>query len=208
MSIDRRLREGLGSSFRDVDHNLDVERHLRRAVDRARPRVIARRTGTFVLAASIAGSIFGAGALTERRLHGAQPLDRPPAPAATDAAAAQTPLDGIYGARISVEDGRDAGLRHADAFGISGQMQAWFSRDTVSIAQHLGSIDLVPVVGTTEVTESRLVVHERSGITTLAWRLLADGRIRFAVLDDSRAGVARIANEVLWTSHPWTLMSR
>lgn len=206
MSIDRRLREGMRSSFHEVERDLDVERHLRRAVRRARPRAIARRAGVFVLAISIGGSIFAAGALTERRLEDPRPLDRPPSPATTGAP--QTPLDGIYVVRISVEDGREVGLRHADAFGVSGRMKAWFSRDTVSVAQHLGAIDLIPIVGTTEVTGPRLVIHEQGGVTTLEWRRLADGRVRFTVLDDSRTGVARIANEVLWTSHPWTLIAK
>lgn len=209
MSIERRLRESFASSLPDIEHELDVERHLRRAVHRARPREVARRAGTFVLAVSIAGSVFAAGALTERGLEGRRALDRPPAPSAAPAPGApRTPLEGIYRVRISVRDGRAAGLRRPDAFGISGDMEAWFSRDTMYIWQHLGSIDLVPVRGTTQVTESRLVVLADGAVTTLAWRPFADGRIAFSVLDDSRTGVDRIVNEVLWTAHPWTLVSR
>jgi hypothetical protein len=209
MSIDRRLRESFRSALTDVEDDLDVEGHLRRAVERARPRQIARRAGTFVMTVSIAGSLFAAGVLTERGLHGGQPLDRPPRPPAAPASGAlPTPLDGFYGVRITVEDGRDAGLRHAEAFGISGEMDAWFSRNTIRIEQRLGSINLLPVAGTMEVTGPRLVVRDDNGITTLAWRPLADGRIRFRVLDDSRTGIDRIVNRVLWTAHPWTLLSR
>jgi hypothetical protein len=208
MSIDRRLRESFRSAVSDVELDLDVERHLRRAVERAWPRKTARRVGTFVLTVSVAGSIFVAGALAERGLNGSRPLDRPPPPAAPASGGQPTPLDGFYGARISVEDGREAGLRYADAFGISGEMDAWFSRNTVRVEQHLGSINLLPVAGTMEVTGSHLVVRDDNGVTTLAWRRLADGRIRFRVLDDSRSGAARIVNDVLWTSHPWALLSR
>jgi hypothetical protein len=50
-------------------------------------------------------------------------------------------------------------------------------------------------------------VHEDGETLTLEWRRLANGDLRFTVVDDTRTGVERLVGEVLWTSHPWTPMS-
>jgi hypothetical protein len=64
------------------------------------------------------------------------------------------------------------------------------------------------VSGTIEVTGQRLVVHDDGETVALDWRRLPNGDLRFTLVADTRTGVGRLIDEVLWTSHPWTLVSR
>jgi hypothetical protein len=209
MSIDRRLRDAFEVARRDAA-DLDVERHLRRAVERARPREIGRFAAAAVLVAALAVGVFAAGMAVEGARGTRQPLDGGPSEVAPTAAPADrwTALDGVYETRVWTADGQAAGLSRADAFGISGPMQVWFSRDTVRVEQALNGLGQIPVSGTIEVTGRRLVVHDDGETVALDWRRLPNGDLRFTLVADTRTGVDRLIDEVLWTSHPWTLVSR
>jgi hypothetical protein len=214
MSIDRRLREAFQRSRGRPSEPIDVERHLRTAVARARPRELARVVATVTVTLGVVGGAFAAGVAFEGARNAPQPLDGRPAPADGSAvapaagAARRTALDGIYGTTIRVADGRAAGLTSVDAFGVSGAMQVWFSRDTVRIEQALGTIHQVPVMGTIEVSGHRVVIHDGGDTLALDWHRRPDGDLRFTIVDDTRSGGDRVADEVLWTSHPWALLSR
>jgi hypothetical protein len=80
MSLDRRLREGLGRITAGIDP--DVDWHLRRAVRNARRRVALRRTGAAlaVAAAIIASVVLGPRALDALWSSSRQPAAGPPAP--------------------------------------------------------------------------------------------------------------------------------
>jgi hypothetical protein len=206
MSIDRRLRDAFLTASQETVDGIDVERHLRRAVARARPREIGRAVATVALVVALVACVFGAGALVQRARSVRQPLDGGrtggEAPSA-GAPASPTTLDGIYATRIRPVDGRAAGLSRADALGISGALQVWFSRDTVRIEQSLHGLGLVPVNGTIEVAGRRLVVHEAGATLVLDWRRLPNDDLRFSVVADTRVGVERLVDDVVWTSHPW-----
>ena len=206
MSIDRRLRDAFLAASQETEDGIDVERHLRRAVARARPREIGRAVATAALVVALVAGVFAAGALVQRARSVREPLDGGPTGALEPSVAAPVPptdLDGIYATRIRPADGRAAGLSRAEAFGISGALQVWFSRDTVRIEQSLHGLGLVPVNGTIEVTGRRLVVHEAGDTLALDWRRLPNDDLRFSVVADTRAGVERLVDDVLWTSHPW-----
>jgi hypothetical protein len=210
MSIDRRLREAFRASGEDPLGGIDVERHLQAAVARARPREIARLVALVTAALALAAGIFAAG-IQYSNARNAQPLDGGPPGAVSPVAAIPapgTPLDGIYSTTIRRADGRDAGLSRADAYGISGAMQVWFDRDTVRVEQELEGLGLVPARGTIEVSGHRLVVHDEGETIALDWERLRDGDLRFTLVDETRTGVERLIDEVLWTSHPWTLVSK
>jgi hypothetical protein len=210
MSIDRRLRDAFVAAGREPEGDLDVEAHLRRAVARARPREVGRAVAIVILVASLAGGVFAAGMLVEGARPVQQPLDGGPSHAAVPPAPADrwTALDGVYETEVLLADGQAAGLRHADAFGTSGPMQVWFSRNTVRIEQDLRGLRQIPVSGTIEVTGRRLVVHDGGETVVLDWRRLPNGDLRFMLVADTRTGAERLIDEVLWTSHPWTLVSR
>jgi hypothetical protein len=210
MSIDRRLRDAFLAASQETQDDLDVERHLRHAVARAQPHEVGRAVATIVLVAALVGGVFAAGALVEGARHVPQPLDGGETPTVGADVPAQIPrtaLDGVYTTTVRISDGRAAGLPHVDAFAISGPMEVWFSRDTVRVEQSLRGVGQIPVLGTIEVAGSRLSVHEDGETLTLEWRRLANGDLRFTVVDDTRTGVERLVGEVLWTSHPWTPMS-
>jgi hypothetical protein len=184
-------------------------------VTRARPRELARVVATVTVTLGVLGAAFAAGVAFEGARIAPQPLDGRPAPthgsavaSAAAGAARRTALDGIYATTIRVADGRAAGLPSVDAFGVSGSVQVWFSRDTVRIEQALGTIHQVPVMGTIEVSGHRVVIHDAGDTLVLDWGRRADGALRFTLVDDTRTGGDRLADEVLWTSHPWTLLSR
>ncbi len=49
----------------------------------------------------------------------------------------------------------------------------------------------------------------RQGETvTLDWQRLPNGDLRFTIADDTRVGLERLADEVVWTSHPWRVIDR
>jgi hypothetical protein len=209
MSIDRRLREAFLAAGQEMDEAIDVEHHLRRAVTRARPREIGRAAATVVLLVTLVAGVFAAGVLVESARRVRQPLDGGPSTAiepGTPVPVPPTALDGIYSTRLRPADGRAAGLSRADAFGISGALQLWFSRDTVRIEQSLQGLGQVPVRGTIEVNGRRLVVHQEGETLALDWRRLPNGDVRFMVVADTRVGVEGLVDVVVWTSHPWRLI--
>jgi len=211
MSIDRRLRDAFLAAGQDGDVELDVERHLRRAVARARPREVGRAVATAALVLALVVGVFVAGAFVEGARHVRQPLDGGPSPTVEPRGAANglsTALDGTYGTTVRIADGLAAGLPRARAYGLSGTMELVFARDTVRVFQHLQGLGQLPVFGSVEVAGRRLVVHQQGETVTLDWQRLPNGDLRFTIADDTRVGLERLADQVVWTSHPWTVIDR
>lgn len=210
MSIDRRLRDALLTSGREMDVELDVERHLRRAVARARPREVGRTVATAAFVVALIAGVFVAGAFVEGARHVRQPLDGGPSSTVGPRAATglSTALDGTYGTTVRIADGLAAGLPHAQAYGLSGTMELVFARDTVRVVQHLHGLGQFPVFGSLEVSGRRLVVHQQGESVTLDWQRLPNGDLRFTIADDTRVGLERLIDEVVWTSHPWRVIDR
>jgi hypothetical protein len=210
MSIDRRLRDAFLAAGQESDGGIDVEHHLQRAVARARPREVGRAVATAAIVVALVGGVFAAGAFVEGARQVRQPLDGGP-PSTVEPGAAtglSTALDGTYGTTIRTADGLAAGLPRAQAYGLSGTMQLVFARDTVRVVQHLHGLGQLPVFGSLEVAGRRLVVHQRGETVTLDWQRLPNGDLRFTIADDTRAGLERLADEVVWTSHPWRVIDR
>ena len=210
MSIDRRLREAFLAAGQETDGEIDVERHLQRAVARARPREVGRAVATAALVAALVAGVFAAGAFVEGTRHVRQPLDGGPSATAGPRAATglSTALDGTYGTTVRTADGLAAGLPRAQAYGLSGTMELVFARETVRVEQHLHGLGQLPVFGSLEVAGRRLVVHQQGETVTLDWQRLPDGDLRFTIADDTRVGLERLIDEVVWTSHPWRVIDR
>jgi hypothetical protein len=210
MSIDRRLRNAFLTASQETDVGLDVERHLRRAVARARPREVGGAVATAALVVTLVAGVFVAGAFVEGARHVRQPLDGGPSSTVGPRAATglSTALDGTYGTTIRTADGLAAGLPRTQAYGLSGTMQLVFARDTVRVEQHLHGLGQLPVFGSLEVSGRRLVVHQQGETVTLDWQRLPDGDLRFTIADDTRVGPERLVDEVVWTSHPWRVIDR
>jgi hypothetical protein len=210
MSIDRRLRETLLTASQEMEVT-DLEVQLRRAVARARPREVGRAAAIVALAASLVAGVFAAGAVVGSANHARRPLDGAPSPSVGARVAApdlSTPLDGMYGATIRTADGLSAGLTHAEAYGLTGAMELVFARDTVQIHQQLQGLSQLPVFGSIEVSDHRLVVHQGAETLLLDWRHLPNDDLRFTIVDDTRGGHERLIDEVVWTSHPWRVIDR
>ena len=211
MSIDRRLREAFLAAGQETDGEIDVERHLQRAVARARPREVGRAVATAALVVALVAGVFAAGAFVEGARRVRQPLDGGSSSTVGPRAAAtglSTALDGTYGTTVRIADGLAAGLPRAEAYGLSGTMELVFARDTVRVVQHLHGLGQLPVFGSLEVAGRRLVVHQEGETVTLDWQRLPNGELRFTIADDTRVGLERLADEVVWTSHPWRVIDR
>jgi hypothetical protein len=210
MSIDRRLRDAFLAAGQEFDGGINVEHHLQRAVARARPREVGRAVATVAIVVALVVGVFAAGAFVEGARDVRQPLDGGPPSAVQPGAATglSTALDGTYGTTIRTADGLAAGLPRAQAYGLSGTMQLVFARDTVRVVQHLHGLGQLPVFGSLEVAGRRLVVHQRGETVTLDWQRLPNGDLRFTIADDTRVGLERLADEVVWTSHPWRVIDR
>jgi hypothetical protein len=211
MSIDRRLRDAFLAAVQETDGEIDVVRHLQRAVARARPREVGRAVATAALVVALVAGVFAAGAFVEGTRHVRQPLDGGPSSTVGPRAAAtglSTVLDGTYGTTVRTADGLAAGLPRAQAYGLSGTMQLVFARDTVRVEQHLHGLGQLPVFGSLEVAGRRLVVHQQGETLTLDWRRLPNGDLRFTIADDTRVGLERLVDDVVWTSHPWRVIDR
>jgi hypothetical protein len=210
MSIDRRLRDAFLAAGQETDGEIDVERHLRRAVARARPREVGRAVAITALVVGLVVGVFAAGAFVEGARHVREPLDGGPSSTVEPGAATglSTPLDGAYGTTIRTADGLAAGLPRARAYGLSGTMQLVFARDTVRVEQHLHGLGQLPVFGSLEVAGRRLVVHQQGETVTLDWQRLPNGDLRFTIADDTRVGLERLIDEVVWTSHLWRVIDR
>ena len=200
MSIDRRLREAFLAAGQETDGEIDVERHLQRAVAAA------------ALVVALVAGVFAAGAFVEGARHVRQPLDGGSSSSTAGPGAAatglSTALDGTYGTTVRVADGLAAGLPRAEAYGLSGTMELVFARDSVRVVQQLQGLGQIPVFGSLEVAGRRLVVRQQGETVTLDWQRLPNGDLRFTIADDTRVGLERLADEVVWTSHPWRVIDR
>jgi hypothetical protein len=211
MSIDRRLREAFLAAGQETDGEIDVERHLQRAVARARPREVGRAVATAALVVALVAGVFAAGAFVEGARHVRQPLDGGPSSTAGPGAAAtglSTALDGTYGTTVRVADGLAAGLPRAEAYGLSGTMELVFARDSVRVVQQLQGLGQIRCSDRSRSRGRRLVVHQEGETVTLDWQRLPNGDLRFTIADDTRVGLERLADEVVWTSHPWRVIDR
>ena len=187
MPIDERLRDGMQRSARVAAP--DTRANFRRAVVEARRR--RRRNALVGTLAAAAGTLALVLAWPQVDSQ-TQPAVQPPGevPAAS-------PIDGLYGTRITVADGLAAGLPLEKARLLAGTRQLTISLGTIRMVDPT-SFATVPVSGTAIVTPRTVVVDSVGGRIVLGWRL-TDSGLTLRVL----GGRASPAERAVWSAHAW-----
>lgn len=200
MSLDRRLREGLGRITAGIDP--DVDWHLGRAVRDARRRVALRRAGAAlaVAAAIIVSVVLGPRALDALSGSGRPPAAGPPAPTpAAPTTLGNQAIAGTYSRTVPAGD-PDTQSNHL-AGGWTIQLRPDGTMTVGAPAGFTGVLSGSQFQVQADTFRTTLFIQDLCSnlpVPTYRWTRVGD-RLRFAPVDD-RCG----ARVTVLASGPWT----